>query len=381
MKVLYDYQIFESQKIGGISRYFAELIKHNPMAELSLKYSDNIYLHNEYFKKYKINYVYNNFFPNLNFKGKGRLLKYYTALFKKNNRSISIERLKKSNFDVFHPTYYNAYFLKYLKNKPFVVTVYDMIHELFPQYFLDDKFTVHFKQHLITQADIIIAISENTKKDIVRYFPDLKEKIKVIYLGFSFEQLGDIKGKKDYILFTGSRGGYKNFDNFVRAIAPLLLKYNLTLICTGEPFNNNEIILFDYLGITDRTISKFVLDNELFELYSEAIVFVFPSLYEGFGIPILEAFSAGCPAVLSNTSCFPEIAKDAAIYFDPYSVEDMRQVMEKVILDSSLRSELTRKGYERVKDFSWEETARQTYELYCEVLSTHNVNGKISSKV
>jgi glycosyltransferase involved in cell wall biosynthesis len=384
MKVLYDYQIFESQKIGGISRYFAELIRHNPMAELSLKYSDNIYLHDEYFKKYRLfqlNYVHDNFFPNLNFKGKGRLFKYYTELFIKNNRTISIERLKKSNFDVFHPTYYNTYFLKYLKNKPFVVTVYDMIHELFPQYFKDDKFTVSFKQHLITQADIIIAISENTKKDILRFFPDLAEKIKVIYLGFSFEQLSKTKEKKNYILFTGSRGIYKNFDNFVRAIAPLLLKHNLRLVCTGEPFNNNEIILFNYLRITDKLIYIFASDNELTRLYSEAIAFVFPSLYEGFGIPILEAFSAGCPAILSNTSCFPEIAKGAAVYFDPYSVEDMRQVMEKVILGSSLRSELTRKGYERVKDFSWEETARQTYELYCEVLSTHNVNGKISSKV
>jgi glycosyltransferase involved in cell wall biosynthesis len=367
MKVLYDHQIFESQKIGGISRYFAELIKYNSTAQLSLKYSDNIYLHEEYFKKYNIfpmDYIRNNFFPNFNFKGKGRLFRYYSKLFKKDNVSTSIGCLRKSNFDVFHPTYYNAYFLKYLKNKPFVVTVYDMIHELFPQYFLDDKFTVPFKQRLITQADIIIAISENTKKDIVRFFPGLTEKIKVIYLGFSFEQLSDTKKKKNYILFTGSRGGYKNFDNFVMAIAPLLIRYNLQLVCTGEPFNNNEKHLFDHLSITDRTISKFASDNELIKLYSEAIVFIFPSLYEGFGIPVLEAFAAGCPAILSNTSSLPEIGGDAGVYFDPYSIDDMRCQIERVIISPSLQEEMIKKGKERVKLFPWKKCAEKTMEVY-----------------
>jgi glycosyltransferase involved in cell wall biosynthesis len=366
MRILYDHQIFESQKFGGISRYFAELIKHNPLAELSIKYSDNIYLREEYFKKKRLcqlNYLYDNFFPNFNFKGKGRLFKYYTKFFKEDNRLISIKYLKKSNFDVFHPTYFDPYFLEYLKKKPFVLTVHDMIYEIFPQYFLDDNITVPHKQCLIPKADAIIAVSENTRNDILRFFPDLTEKIKVIYHGFYFQQLSN-KEKKNYILFTGSRGRYKYFDTFVQAIAPLLIKNNLRLVCTGEPFNNNEKDLFDHLRITDRITGKFVSDNELIKLYSEAIAFVFPSLYEGFGIPVLEAFASCCPAIISNTSSLPEIGGDAAIYFDPYSIDDMRTQIDRVISSPALQNKMIEKGKERVKQFSWKKCAEETMEVY-----------------
>jgi glycosyltransferase involved in cell wall biosynthesis len=367
VKILYDHQIFESHNFGGVARYFTELIKYNPMAELSLKYSDNIYLKEKYFGKYKIfsrNYDYNNFLFPIKFKGKGRLYRYYRKLFPRNNQSISIKKLKGFGFDLFHPTYYDPYFLRYLNGKPFVLTVYDMIHEIFPQYFPDDKVTMPYKQTLFPKAKIIIAISENTKKDILRFFPDLAEKIRVIYLGFSFHKLDSEPKKEKYILFTGERIRYKNFKAFLIASAPLLIKYDLYLVCTGRPFNDEEKDLLCSLQINDRTICKFASDGELGELYSRALAFVFPSLYEGFGIPVLEAFASQCPAILSNTSSLPEIGADAAVYFDPYSTDDMRNQIERVICSSSLQKEMIKKGKERLKLFSWEKCARETMEVY-----------------
>jgi glycosyltransferase involved in cell wall biosynthesis len=351
------------QKIGGISRYFIELLKFNPMAELSLKYSDNIYLQDEYFKVYKI-LSYNDFLLPINFKGKGRFYRYYNRIFPGGNKSITIKHLKRSEFDLFHPTYYDPYFTHYLKGKPFILTVHDMIHELFPQYFLNDKVTVANKQRLISQANTINANSEHTKKDILRFFPNLADKINVIHHAFSFPQLiGELK-KENYILFTGERIRYKNFNTFIKAVAPLLIKYDLRLVCTGYPFSDEEKILLSDLHITDRTIHKFASDEELVELYSKALAFVFPSLYEGFGIPALEAFASQCPAILANTSSLPEIGGDAALYFDPYSIDDMRNQIERVICSSALREELVKKGKEQVKLFSWEKCARETMEVY-----------------
>ena len=371
MNVLYDHQVFEFQNIGGISRYFAELLKQNPMAQLSLKYSDNVYLQEEYFASYEIlpkKHASNSFLPGLNFKGKGKLAKCYTRLFKKNNISESIKKIKNLNYNVFHPTYYEPYFLNHLNGKPFTLTVHDMIHEIFPQYFSNDKTTVSNKRCLISQANSIIAISENTKKDILRFFPDTANKIKTIYHGSSFQEIDNNSEKGAFILFTGLRGAYKNFVIFVQAVAPLLKKYNLRLFCSGRPFTSEEEDLLNHLQISDRTTCKLTTDNELCQLYSNALAFVFPSLYEGFGIPVLEAFSAGCPAILSNASSLPEVGGDAAVYFDPYSLDDISHKIEQVIASPSLQKLMVKKGKEQLKQFSWRKCAEETIEVYKNLL-------------
>jgi len=362
MKILYDHQIFE-QKFGGISRYFTELIKYNSTAEFSVRYTDNVYLLSNKFKKYNIisnKEHYDRFLIRYNFKGKGRLFKYYNKIFSRNQPKLSIKYLKKSDFDLFHPTYYDPYFLNYLKGKPFILTVYDMIHELYS----DDEKTVMNKKRLILTANNIIAISENTKNDVIKYFPEVKNKITVVYLGFSFQQLEENISKKNYILFTGMRAGYKNFNAFLQAVAPLLIKHNFNLICTGYPFNDEENILINNLQIKEKISCVFTSEGQMSELYSKATAFVFPSLYEGFGIPILEAFASNCPAILSSTSSLPEIGGDAAVYFDPYSIDDMRNKIESVIISATLQNELIKKGREQVKGFSWEKCAKETMEVY-----------------
>jgi glycosyltransferase involved in cell wall biosynthesis len=351
MKILYDHQIFSGQKFGGISRYFYELMNHSKGLfdyEVSGLFSEN-----EYVRPLQ---VYRRFPIQSHFKGKGRIVNYL-------NKLDSIQKIKKGNYDVLHPTYYDPYVLQ-KKTKPLIITVYDMIHELFPNYFQHDRITVKNKKDMILNADKIIAISENTKKNILKLYPEIdQEKIIVIYLGTSYKILDNTK-KENYILYTGQRSEYKNYKSFLIAIAPLLLKYDLNLICTGQSFNSLEEQIMDDLHITKRITCKFVSDEELIGLYSKAIIFVFPSFYEGFGIPVLEAFAAGCPAVLSNTSSLPEIGGNAALYFDPYSIEDMRSIIEKVIISPSLQVELINKGKEQVKKYSWSRCAEDTAKVY-----------------
>jgi len=348
MKIFYDGQIFLMQKFGGISRYFCELMRHSQgLFDYSVGgiFSDNHYACELGFNK--------PFLVKRNFKGKWRLQKWL-------NKKNAIKKLK-DNYDIMHPTYYEPYLIT---DKPIVITVYDMIHELFPSGFTNYP----NKKDLLERSAKIIAISQNTKNDILKFFPQiLEEKISVVHLGTSWNVLEKRKNKMSYILFTGDRTFYKNFDNFIYAVAPLLVKYNLQLKCTGKPFTNAEIDLLKLQKIFDRTSVQFANEDELKELYANALCFVFPSLYEGFGIPILEAFACGCPLALSNASCFPEIAGNAGIYFEPKSIDEMREKIESVICSESLRETLVNKGFERLKDFSWQRCARQTAEVYGKV--------------
>jgi glycosyltransferase involved in cell wall biosynthesis len=356
MKVLYDHQVFSCQKFGGISRYFYELMNHS---EGLFEYEvSGIYSENEYIRDLRL---YKEFPIKRPFKGKARILNIL-------NKADSIKKIRQKKYDIIHPTYYAPYILK-SKYRPLIITVHDMIHELFPDY-VSDKYTISNKKKMIANADRIIAISENTKRDIVNIYPEIDErKIFVIYHGYSYNNdiiLNEVKEK--YILFTGQRGGYKNFKNFVNAVSPLLIKYDLFLFCTGNNFSIKEKRFLEKNGIIDRVICRFVSDVELINIYTNAIAFVFPSLYEGFGIPVLEAFAAGCPAILANASCFPEIAGNAALYFDPYSETDMRNTIEKVIVHSDIAKTLVEKGYERLSLFSWEKTIKQTYKIYQEII-------------
>jgi len=175
---------------------------------------------------------------------------------------------------------------------------------------------------------------------------------------------------KKYILFVGSRSGYKNFNLFVEAITPLLVKDNeLKLVCVGGGnFKEIENEKFKRLNIINKIYQYSVNDDILTYLYKKAVAFIFPSLYEGFGIPILEAFSCGCPVIASNTSSLPEVAGDAAVYFDPTDKLSMLNSIQKVIYNDELKKQLINKGIERVKEFTWEKTAEKTKMLYEEIL-------------
>jgi len=366
LHVLYDSQVFSRQEYGGISRYFHELIHHlakhkDILVELNVKFSNNSYIkYNDIFKG-------RSFFPNKYFIGKYRLLEYSNILFE-------LPSITKKRYDIFHPTYYNPYFIKLLGRKPYVLTVYDMIHERFGEIQKIDRKLSERKRYLSRHAKKIIAISENTKKDLIQHFGVDPEKIKVIYLGTSVP-LDPTNCKtpplpEEYILYVGIRSYYKNFARFIRSMAMILKRdERLSIVCAGGgKFNPKEIELFKELGIRERVHNYSPTDNLLWCLYRNAKVFVFPSLYEGFGIPVLEAFACGCPVALSNSSSLPEIAREAALYFDPMDLTSIGSTVSKTIYDNNLRSILIQKGLERVKDFSWEKNTLETKEIYQSII-------------
>jgi len=367
MKVLYDHQIFTSQVYGGISRYFFELLKHfkddgEVECELYIRYSNNHYLK-------ELNHLpYKTFFENYSFRGKDRLLNIL-------NKKVSKKAIYEGNYDIFHPTYYDPYFLDFLNSKPFVLTIYDMIHEIYPEMFSSKDETSKRKKLLAQKATRIIAISENTKKDIIKFLGIDEGKIEVIYLSNSFniykgDETINMKIPEKYILFVGSRIGYKNFELFIEAISPLLNNdIELNVVCAGGgKFNDMEIEKLKSLKIESKVFYYSGSDTVLAYLYNKAVAFVFPSLYEGFGIPILESFACECPVICSKTSSLPEVAGDAAVYFEPESELSILDCVQKVIYNNSLRSQLVYKGSQRVKEFSWEKTTKKTKKIYEDIL-------------
>jgi len=374
MKILYDHQIFAQQSYGGISRYFCELMNQfskDPTMELTLplRYSTNIYLKTtEISKNYwfiRHNYPCLNRCVNL---FQNNVRNSVTDFFLRNQKKSEL-MLKKQNFDIFHPTYYNPYFLKYLKTKPYVLTVYDMIHELCPDMFRGDTTAIQKKQ-VIEGAAKIMAISGNTKTDIIRFYDIDPQKIEVIPLATSLQLTKPDRNPylpQKYILFVGNRGVYKNFTFFINSISSFLHEEkDLCLVCAGGGvFTNDELRLLNNLGIRRKVFYYPVIDDStLSQIYRKAILFAFPSLYEGFGIPVLEAFSCGCPVAASNCSSFPEVGGDAVNYFDPKNSDSIQKVVEDIVHNDSLQDTLRARGYERLKLFSWEKTALNTKKVY-----------------
>ncbi len=365
MKIFYDYQAFSIQKYGGVSRLFSELIriyKSDPSMDcyLSSKFSSNEYLRDIDLKVFSQDIF------------KSKIGKKLPLLI---NHLSTIGDLITRDYDIFHPSYYSPYFLQFLGSKPFVLTVHDLTHELLSEYFPQNDKTSSNKKILIPKANKIIAVSENTKKDILNLYAFDENNIEVIYHGSSLkpyegrEKIFNLPER--YILYQGVRGGYKNFNKFLSATSPLLVADSgLYLVCSGSTdFTKEEYELIKLLDLEKKVLHfDYIGNEELAYFYQNCLAFVYPSLYEGFGILLLEAMSCGAPMVISNRSSFPEIALDCAMYFDPTSEESIRNSIEEVINNSELRKDLVRKADKRVRDFSWEETARKTKLLYDKVL-------------
>lgn len=387
MKILYDHQIFTLQKYGGISRYFCDLMTQfskDPAIDYSiaLRFSFNEHLLqlpklDPYWSDKSSLYTNAHFQSLMKNATRSKILqRLITEVLLPLNRKESERLLKKQEFDLFHPTYYDPYFLKYLQKKPCVITVYDMIHEIFPKDFPAGDPISTWKKQVLEKADGIITISESTKSDITRVFPIDPDRIHVIYLGNPFEErTGRAQYKspsdshlltKPYILFIGNRSGYKNFEFFINAAAEILRKDDdLQVFCAGGgPFTLRENEILKNLQIQGRVHQVLPDDLLIKKLYTNARAFIFPSLYEGFGLPVLEAFSCGCPALLCNSSSLPEIGGDAALYFDPSDPVSFSNALERLLSDEPLRTRLISRGHERLKQFSWENTAKATKKVY-----------------
>ena len=382
VKVLYDHQAFDSQTYGGVTNGAVQLISNLPSyidKTIAVKRTGNVHLLSSKISKAKpLLCTRDSFIMDKYFKGKYRLFDKLASkcIFLRPwdlNKAYSIQLLTEGNYDVFHPTYFYWYFLDYIGSKPFILT----IHDLTPERFFENKDDLQIKARelLIDKAAHITVNSEFTKDEVMDYYKVPSSKISVIYRGapseiaYSKEKIFSF----DYLLYVGSRTtSYKNFLPMLRNIRSFLLSHeNIKLVCTGNEFDLDEAKVISELNLSDKVITRFCSPEELMNLYSNAICFIYPSLNEGFGLPILEAYSADCPVFLNNCSCFPEIALDAAVYFnlkDEYG--DLCDRLDE-FLKASLqeRHQLVIKQRNRLSFFSWKKSAEKLAQVYEQVAS------------
>lgn len=294
-------------------------------------------------------------------------------------------RLLVDRIDLLHCVNYSLPFMISSHVKK-VITVHDLIWLRFPDYFPKDTVYAAKKrfQHACNLADAIISVSENTKKDVLEAFHCEEEKVTVIYLGVDNERFS--RAKKESALVQRVQEKYKLPERFILWVGGYRRHKNVEFLCKAFAVAKKQGGLPHKLvlcgpGLSAERAIKTILekhksdimvigpvgDDELPVLYSMADVFVFPSLYEGFGLPVLEATASGVPVITSNISSLPEVAGDAAILVNPLDVDEIAHALIKVCTDDELRETLVVKGLERARRFSWENTARKTLELFMKV--------------
>ncbi|MBA7538795.1 D-inositol-3-phosphate glycosyltransferase [subsurface metagenome] len=287
-----------------------------------------------------------------------------------------LSRLVRRQGDVVHlPNQHFARYALFLKN-PFVVTVHDLVRLCFgfAKETITEKILLKLDIRGIKRASHIIATSQNTGNDLIKYLKIPNGRISVVYNGVDHSIFKPYDTKvldKPYILYVGSERPRKNLGRLCEAFAKLKGEFpELKLVKVGpsgryKRFRTKTMRMLDSLGITQDVIFvDYASDLDLARYYSSAALLAYPSLYEGFGLPPLEAMACGCPVVTSNTSSLPEVVGEAGIMVNPYDTESQFQAIRQVLTDNTLRDEMIRKGLEQSKRFSWEETASQTQEVY-----------------
>lgn len=291
-------------------------------------------------------------------------------------------KLYSEKLDIVHFPHFN---IPLLYGKPYTVTIHDLTLSLFP----GNKMTKWYQRlgyHVVIRnavktAKKVIAVSENTKEDIIKMLHVPAKKIEVIYNGVGDEfgmienverfqpTLKKFKITKEFLLYTGVWRSHKNLPRLIHAFSLLKHKYhlNLQLVITGkhDPCYPEAGHAVKMLGLEEDVIFTGAVDEtELVYLYNAALISILPSLYEGFGLPILESMKCGTPVVASNISSIPEICGDGnAILFDPYSIDDIAAKIDSLYRDPALQAELVEKGLSRAQEFSWQKMAERTYDL------------------
>ena len=361
-----------NRPLTGVGNYVYNLIN-----ELSKIDNENIYL---------INYKENNLFPELNkiiiknpFK---KFPKKYSYYFWHLYLNYYINH-KKLDLDIIHSPENASLFIN-LKNKKKIITIHDIMPFYFPNMY---DFITHHRYKLLfaytlKTSDKIIAVSYNTKKDLIKLFKIPENKIKVIYEAASenFKPLKEndvntVKQKYNlnypFILYVGGLAPNKNVERLIKAYYKLKkrrIKHKLVITGVKRYKYKSIFETIEKLNLQkDVIFTSYVPDEDLPALYNAADLFVYPSLYEGFGLPPLEAMACGTPVITSNTSSLPEVVGDAGIMINPYSVDELANKMYEVLTNDGLREELSKKGLERAKLFSWKKCAEEHLKVYEEV--------------
>ncbi|MFR1380318.1 MAG: glycosyltransferase family 4 protein [Clostridium neonatale] len=301
---------------------------------------------------------------------------------------IKYNWLFRDNADIYH--FFNFIVPPRIKGKV-ITTIHDMTYELYPET-MDKRNLKRIKddiQYSVDRSDKIITVSESSKNDIIKFLNVDESKIEIVYNGVDYEKFNksyteDIKLivrnkynlPQNYILYMGTLEPRKNIDSIIEAFA-LIKKQkdfdNIKLVIAGKKGWLFEDIfnLVDKLNLKDHVIfTDYVDETDKPIIYNMAKLFVFPSLYEGFGIPVLEAMASSVPVIASNVSSLPEVAGNAAILVNPKDIEGIAKNIIKILSDDDLKNELVRKGHIQAQKFTWEASAEKLYNIYKEIMKS-----------
>lgn len=359
MNVLIDEQIFCLQTHGGISRYFVELMRQFTSDQRlgidltrSTVWTKNRHLMEAGFARP---------LP-IPFGNRGRVLKFANG---PGRHSAPV--------DVVHHTYYDSRYIRdYQRCRLRAITVHDMIPELFPDYFPGGNPHIE-KRAYVDSANLVFCVSQSTRRDLLNVYGPLDVPIVVTPLGVSEVFRPNLPRPSGlparYLLFVGARGRYKDFSVLVEAFAHSGIAREFALLAVGGgPVKAEERRLLDHFGLTGRVKFRTPSDRDLAPIYSNAECFVFPSRYEGFGLPTLEAMASGCATILADSSSHLETGGDAALFFSAGNAADLADVLSTLMQDEALRSDHIRRGLAHAAQFTWRDTARQTAAAYREHL-------------
>lgn len=283
--------------------------------------------------------------------------------------SFGPERMLK-DADIFHASSFD---LKKPKHAKLVLTIHDVIHKVYPTVHTPETIASTDRQlkEILPQTSMIITDSQTTKDDFLKWFFFKADRIKVIYPGVNPWFYPEDTGKEKWLLFVGTIEPRKNLKNLIRAFYLLKREHQLPhkLVVLGMKGWMFEDIfkLVGELKLGDDIVFKdYIANEDLRPWYNQAEVFIYPSFYEGFGFPVVEAFACGVPVVTSNTSSCAEIAKGAALLVDPQNFGELSEAILRIVKDEDLKRELIAKGLDRARQFSWEKTARQILSVFLE---------------
>jgi glycosyltransferase involved in cell wall biosynthesis len=360
MRVFYDHQVTSLQDAGGVSRYYFELVralsKIAVRAEWLLGWNRSV-------------------LPVSALGASADVTSYETSVapgyfrYAMNEALTAGFRSIARRVDVYHATYQRV--LPFVRNRAVVVTHHDSTPDRFPELFSDASAIHRRLEKVYERADRILCISESSRADLIHYFGVEVDRTVVIHHGFSTlesaagESSSISLDQPPYILYVGSRAAYKNFSTLLDAFSRIRFKDLQLVVAGGGPLTAPESEKLERLGLSSRIrVMTQPKDQELAALYRGARMFVYPSFYEGFGFPPLEAMHAGCPAIVSRTSALPEICGDAAFYFDPHCSEELADLISRMLTDEEFRLSKRQLGFVQVKQYTWEKTAAETLAAY-----------------
>lgn len=367
LKVAFDEQVFLLQEYGGISRYLCSLVREfSAWSEMEARVFAPLHF-NRNLESLERSLCSGHRLP--------RLYPKLNRLVMIASKALARREISRFKPDIVHETYFSEVDFRPGSARR-VLTVYDLIHERYPNLFINSAGTIRPKKMAASRADHVICISESTRRDVVEYCGVPEERTSVVYLGVDLDFVQPVIPARQYhprpfLLYVGARGGYKNFERLVRAFARSeRLRGEFDLLCFGGgPLAAFERELVVASGLRpDQVTQMGGEDDVLVALYQQAVAFIYPSLYEGFGIPPLEAMAAGCPVICSDSSSLPEVVGEAAETFDPLDEEAILVAMENVLNSPSRRRALVEAGRARYPLFTWDQCARETEAIYRKLL-------------